>query len=585
MRTMLTACALACLIGGHAAAAEMRIARDIAYATHADDARLTSVDVYAPASGSAHPVMLWIHGGGWRIGDKRSVQEKPQAFVDNGFVLVSVNYRLYPDADYRQQAADVAQAIRWAHVNIAAHGGDSQRLFLMGHSAGAHLAALVATDERYLKAEKLNLTDLRGVVLLDGAGYDIPKQIRWSIGPARQLYTSVFGEDEKAQRDASPITHVAPRKGIPPFLIAHVADRVASTKQARLLANKLRTAGGNAAVFAAADKSHATINREFGTVGDAPTTQTFLFLDEILDNDKAPTPAPPTDRLVSASVTVDGLARRYQLYVPPSPRARIPLVFVLHGGGGDSQKIIRYTNFHELARTQGFAVCYPYALIENWNDGRQVGHIPEHRDKIDDVAFIRLLIDELAEQYAIDRGRVFATGASNGGIMSHRLAAEAADVIAGIAPVIGGMAVPIAADFNPSHPVSLFVIQGDADPLVPIDGGAIGFRLGRKRGSVLSTKEVVARYLKRNQISGAPARSMLEDLDPSDGTTTESTIYPAGLAGARVQVYLVRNGGHTWPGKPGYAAELLIGKASQDFDATHAIWEFFKLCPPRNHDF
>ena len=132
------------------------IVRDVPYfQREGGEARLTSLDVYAPRDGKDLPVVVWIHGGGWRIGDKRAVQLKPRAFNERGFVLVSINYRLYPDAVYAEQAGDVARAVRWVVDHAGEHGGSPQRIYLLGHSAGAHLAALTAINERYLKAEKL----------------------------------------------------------------------------------------------------------------------------------------------------------------------------------------------------------------------------------------------------------------------------------------------------------------------------------------------------------------------------------------------------------------------------------------------
>lgn len=151
---------------------QMKIERDISYSEAGG--KLTSLDVYAPADGTKQPVVVWIHGGGWRRGDKSRVHERPTVFTSKGYVLVSINYRLSPHVTYREQGQDIARAIRWVRDNIDEYGGNPEKLLLMGHSAGAHLAALVATDESYLGSEKLKLGALSGVILLDGAGYDIP---------------------------------------------------------------------------------------------------------------------------------------------------------------------------------------------------------------------------------------------------------------------------------------------------------------------------------------------------------------------------------------------------------------------------
>src|SRR5262249_39554674 len=119
-------------------------------------------------------VVFWIHGGGWQTGDKSSVQLKPQAFMDKGFVFVSTNYRLLPDFDMGTIIRDIAKSIHWVHDNIAKHGGDPNRLLVMGHSAGAQRAALFCTDDRYLKAEGVAPTSKKGGVPVEGDPYDVP---------------------------------------------------------------------------------------------------------------------------------------------------------------------------------------------------------------------------------------------------------------------------------------------------------------------------------------------------------------------------------------------------------------------------
>src|SRR5215208_2901531 len=114
------------------------------------------LDVYSPPNAKNLPVVFWIHGGGWQAGDKTGVQIKPKVFVEKGFVFVSTNYRLLPNVDMATIVRDVAKSIRWVHDHIAEHGGDPKRLLVMGHSAGAQLAAILCTDHRYIKAEGLS---------------------------------------------------------------------------------------------------------------------------------------------------------------------------------------------------------------------------------------------------------------------------------------------------------------------------------------------------------------------------------------------------------------------------------------------
>ncbi|WP_419189199.1 sulfatase-like hydrolase/transferase [Stieleria marina] len=254
------------------------VKRDIRYAETNNDAQ--TLDVYRPDAGENHPIVIWIHGGGWRLGDKRAVQQKPQAFVEQGYVFVSVNYRLVPDVTIEAMAGDIAKAVKHVRANAIQYGGDANRLFLAGHSAGAHLAALVCTDQRYLNKKGLQLSDIKGCVPVDTAAYDAAKLIG-ALGRFKSaLYTAAFGRDVVSQNLRSPMSHVSTGKGIPPFLILHVASRVDSAQQSNAFAKALNRANTEATVYAAVDKSHASINRELGISGDAATKQVFQFLKE-----------------------------------------------------------------------------------------------------------------------------------------------------------------------------------------------------------------------------------------------------------------------------------------------------------------
>lgn len=259
---------------------EPKVHRGLPYADTKNERQ--TLDVYTAPKGKDQPVVLWIHGGGWKAGDKGNVQKKPQAFVDKGFLFVSTNYRFVPDVTVKEMTGDIAKAIRWVHDHAKEYGGDPKSIFVMGHSAGAHLAALVSTDERYLKAEGLPLSIIKGCVPVDTAVYDVKKQID-SIGPVRAAtYSSVFGKDEASQKEFSPITHVAKGKNIPPFLILHVADRPDSKAQSQLLADRLKDAGVSAKVVAAEGTTHATINANLGKSGDGPTQEMWDFLSSAL---------------------------------------------------------------------------------------------------------------------------------------------------------------------------------------------------------------------------------------------------------------------------------------------------------------
>jgi acetyl esterase/lipase len=252
-----------------------KVHRDVPYAEPKN--KRQTLDVYAPTRGKNHPVVVWIHGGGWQAGDKSDVHQKPQAFADKGFVFVSINYRLLPKVTIAQMAFDVAKAIRWAHDHARDYGGDPATMFVMGHSAGAQLAALVCTDGRYLKAEKLSLSIVKGCVPVDGDTYDVPMQIRTVEKKRAEAYKKKFG-DAASQKDLSPVTHVAKGKKIPPFLILHVADHPETKGQSQRLAKALQAAGVSAKAYPAKGKTHGTINADLGGPDDKPTKELFEFL-------------------------------------------------------------------------------------------------------------------------------------------------------------------------------------------------------------------------------------------------------------------------------------------------------------------
>jgi acetyl esterase/lipase len=260
------------------------IKRDIPYA-NADDPKRT-LDIYSPADAKSLPVVFWIHGGGWQAGDKSDVKTKPQAFMEKAFVFVSVNYRLLPAVDMATLTRDVAASFRWAHDHVAEHGGDPRRILVGGHSAGAQLAALLCTDEKYLKEQGLSFDVLKACIPVDGDTYDIPAIIelaetRWRLHgmpPQKFGHREKFGNDPAKHRDFSAVYHVAGGKGIPPFLLLHVAGNPDTSAQAFRLAAVLNQAGIPARTFAAQETTHTKLNDDLGLPNDPATKALFDFI-------------------------------------------------------------------------------------------------------------------------------------------------------------------------------------------------------------------------------------------------------------------------------------------------------------------
>jgi len=270
---------LVLLLAATALASEMEVKRNIPYAD--TNSRRQQLDVYAPEGGKDLPVVVWIHGGGWRIGNKILVQKKPQAFVDQGYVFVSISYRFVPNHKMNDLATDVATATKWVHDNVEQHGGSPETIFVGGHSAGAHLAALVCSDESYLKSQGLGLKNIAGCFPVDTATYDAEKLISFlqRTGSARvATYLPAFGDTAESQQKYSPITHINKGTHYPPFLLLHVASRPDATLMSNAFAKAVQNAGGEAETFAAKGKDHGSINKELGNPGDEPTQAVLAFL-------------------------------------------------------------------------------------------------------------------------------------------------------------------------------------------------------------------------------------------------------------------------------------------------------------------
>jgi polyhydroxybutyrate depolymerase len=266
------------------------------------------------------------------------------------------------------------------------------------------------------------------------------------------------------------------------------------------------------------------------------------------------------------TITVDGTARTYLLHVPHSSKKGkpAPLVLVFHGGGGHARNMPRFTQFDRLADQEGFIVAYPEGLNKHWNDGRGLS-------PADDVGFIRALIAELERSQNIDPKRVYATGISNGGFFSQRLACDLADKIAAVASVAATMPEPLVPVCKPSRPVSVMFIQGTKDPLVSINGGPVA----RTHGRCVSLAAASSFWGNRDQTSSTPVSADLPD-DAHDGTRIHRDVYGGGQQGTEVVVYTIEGGGHTWPDGRQYLPVLLVGKTSHNLDATRTIWEFFQ---------
>jgi acetyl esterase/lipase len=265
-------------------------ARTEAYASAqgVDPDRL-SLDVYRPLVGDQCPVTVWVHGGGWHVGDKshNAVATKAAWFTERGQVFVAVNYRLVSpdggDARWPTMGLDVAQAIDWIVDNADEIGADPDDLTLVGHSAGAHLVSVVAVDPGLLGSVGLDRTIIRCVVSLDTAGYDLTRPMNM----VRPLILGAFGDDPDVLAGASPLVQLGVHGGPVADTLVVVRGSRERYLQSQEYATAVRSAGATAEVFDAGPLSHEDVNRLLGTPGDEVVTPVVAaFLDGC---------APPTD--------------------------------------------------------------------------------------------------------------------------------------------------------------------------------------------------------------------------------------------------------------------------------------------------
>jgi arylformamidase len=245
------------------------------------------LDVYSPKDAKGAPVVLFIHGGEWTKGDKADVSFKPKFFNENGVVFVSVNYRLSPESKHPAHVSDIAAAIRWVRDHADEIGAAGDKIFLMGHSAGCHLATLVALDPRHLAAVKLAPKDLRGVVAWSGGMYDLVERANGE-GNYPKYIRQAFGETESEWRDASPVAHVGTAP-MPPFLFAYIERKTEAKdgqpqriEPSKRMVEAIRKAKGSADLHLLEGKTHFDANHFFGAPDDR--TMGRLVLDFIRKN-------------------------------------------------------------------------------------------------------------------------------------------------------------------------------------------------------------------------------------------------------------------------------------------------------------
>ncbi len=276
-------------------------------------------------------------------------------------------------------------------------------------------------------------------------------------------------------------------------------------------------------------------------------------------------------RTEDGRVRVGDRVRTYVVDLPPQydGRASLPLVIVFHGGGGNAESTRRQTHMSDAAKGKGFIVVYPNGSgrlrerLLTWNTGSCCGYA--RNNNIDDVAFVRAMLDSLQRSYKVDAKRVFATGLSNGGMMSHLVGCALSDRFAAIAPVSGELSVPC----SPANPVSVMIIHGTADKNLPYDGGP-GER-ALERHDVKPVSFAVDSWLRFDRCTAKP-------MVDSTSALVHSTYGMCANATA-VELYNIIGGPHAWP--MGVKLGPGLDAPSTALDASKVILEFFATHPKR----
>lgn len=282
---------------------------------------------------------------------------------------------------------------------------------------------------------------------------------------------------------------------------------------------------------------------------------------------------PPAEGLavgtLTRTLTHDERERSYLLYVPASVDWNHPVavVFVFHGGTGNAENAARMSGFNAVADTHGFLVVYPNGTgrlsdekILTWNGGTCCGYAQQ--ENVDDVGFVRAIVADLQTLVTVDTKRIYATGMSNGGILSHRLGCEAADLFAAIAPVAGTLNF---APCTPSEPVAVIEFHGTDDQNLPYAGGVGPDSLAGV--DFVSVADSVGIWTAANGCDPTPQMDTFDDIEHETWT---------GCA-APVELYTIVGGGHAWPG--GERGRPDADAPTSTISASELIWEFFVAHP------
>ena len=281
--------------------------------------------------------------------------------------------------------------------------------------------------------------------------------------------------------------------------------------------------------------------------------------------------------LEKRELKVNNLEREYWIHLPAKNKSpvNLPIVFILHGGGGKGYAMAGLTHyrFNELSDRYNFIAVYPQGIDKSWNDGRTDPISGSIKKKIDDLSFFKEMINQLEKDFEADRSRVFATGISNGGIMSFYLACKLQNTFRAIAPVTANIGKEVQGICERKMNTGLILFNGTSDPLVPYNGGQVTVA-GKARGAVTSTADSMRIWSINNSCSGKTTEKELPDTK-DDQTNITKIEFKNCSFGNSIYHYRINGGGHTWPGGRQYLPKKIIGTVTEEINAADLIWEYF----------
>ncbi|WP_242935282.1 alpha/beta hydrolase family esterase [Leptospira kobayashii] len=298
----------------------------------------------------------------------------------------------------------------------------------------------------------------------------------------------------------------------------------------------------------------------------------------------------PVQNHKSSQIISNGIERSFRYLLPGEYKKNsLPLIFVLHGGGGSSEAMIYLTRLSEKVDQDRFIVVYPEGFANRWNDGRGIKHSITDQKNTEDVLFFRDMVTYFKKNYQIDESRIHVVGLSNGGFMAQRLACEAPDIFASSFSVAATTSKFLSQNCTLNGPLSIGFIFGKKDDIIPYNGGTIYIpknpsndkdRIGA--GESISFQDSLKFWSEKLQCTSENKR-YIQGLKPKINKDIIRYDYESANSSLKLRAFLLENGGHIWPHGFFYHNDKKYGYLSEDLDASSAVLDFFKETPKTNY--